>query len=366
MHYLRTIFLTTLCTFGTSFAAKTAYNMQDLRVLSSQQNYQEYFIHAKDLKPSLRNEEWSKMTEQMGIGYLEFLNTRPKLIEKDYQLVLSISQWPIFKNDEFFREKRDQYFLKEISNCLGSGENDCIEQAEHMFNSYIHNHKFGVKLVELLYPRLIGPQKAWSFLVKMTESEFSEFFCGKSPVDEIVTSQLLITQDLQAVHPDCLKKLKPYLIQSYFEVAPKYSEDLYSLLKKLSFTNEKIDLHFKTQQFLKGKNLEITPLKKLSQDYKLREELVDLFSKAPHLVDDVLGDKVKSKKLSYIRIIDRYMPEYLNLYTNTCLDYLSGKRSFALGNPTPNCHELFSLNQELKVISSEKQRRYYKFTEIMR
>lgn len=366
MHYLWIIFITTLCTFGQAFAAKTMYNIQDLRVLSSQENYQEYFTHAKDLKPSLRDEEWSKMTEKMGIGYLEFLNTRPKLIEKDYQLVLKISQWSIFKDDEFFREKRDQYFLKEIRNCTTSGKDDCVSQAEHMFTNYTHNHKFSVNLVQILYPQLIGPQKAWTFLEKMTESEFSEFFCAKSPVDEIVTSHLLINQDLQSIHPDCLKKLKPYLIQSYFEVAPKYSEDLYTLLNKLNFSNEKIDLHFKTQQFLKGKNLEITPLKQLSQDFKLREELISLFSKAPHLTDDVLAEKSKSKKLSYIRIIDRYIPEYLNLYASTCLDYLSGKRSFSLGNPTPNCHELFSLNEDLKVIPKAKQQKYYKYTEIMR
>ena len=59
-----------LITTGISHAQKVIYNMQDLRVLKAQESFLEFFDHALDIKPSLRDTEWSKMTEQMGIAWL--------------------------------------------------------------------------------------------------------------------------------------------------------------------------------------------------------------------------------------------------------------------------------------------------------
>ena len=55
------------------------------------------------------------------------------------------------------------------------------------------------------------------------------------------------------------------------------------------------------------------------------------------------------------------MPEYLDYYARTCLEYLEGKKVFPRGNPTLHCKELFKEAKGTPWIDPGLQARYLKF-----
>lgn len=357
--------LTLLSINNSVLAQKIIYSMEDLRVLRGQESYEEFFEHAHDIKPSLRNDEWQKMTEQMGLNWLENLLKKPKLTQEDYTLVKKISSWPIFKNDEFFREKRDAYFIRQLSQCETSKTQDCLEKAKRLYLDYEHAIKFKADFVKTLYPKIINLKLAWEFTKPVAESKYGEFYCHHSPLDDIIISRLLTAQDTE-IHPDCLKSLKPAIIEGYLTTDPSHSEGLYKLIVKYGFQEKELDHYQKTVQFLQGHLKDLNHLKDLSLKIEQRNRLVSQLKKSPYLPDNIFKITGDSKAQSYIRIVERYFPEYLKLYSETCLDYLSGSKVFPRGNPTPHCHDLFSLNEKLNLLPHKSRQRYKEYTKFMR
>lgn len=348
-----------------SYVHAAAYSIEDLRVLKSQNSYVEFFQHAHDIKPSERGEEWKKMTEQMGLAWLETLLSKPSLTNEDYEMVKAISQWPIFKTDEFFQEKRDAYFIKQLSVCGKGPDDNCFEQAKRIYLDYSHKLKFKAEFVKALYPEIINQAYIWDYVKPIAESKFGEFYCDDSPVSQIIISRL-ITHEKTKVHPDCLKVLKPVIVENYLSSPMGQSNQFYALLKRHGFLESNINRFEQTIQFLKGHSTDTTVLKELAESESMREELIQRFKNSPYLPDDVIQQKEPKKTASYLRILDRTFPEFLVMYSETCLDYLSGTKEFPLGNPTPQCHDLFSMKEIQSFLPTGHLQRYQKYTKFMR
>ncbi|MBT4790701.1 MAG: hypothetical protein HON90_03955, partial [Halobacteriovoraceae bacterium] len=161
------------------------------------------------------------------------------------------------------------------------------------------------------------------------------------------------------------KTLKTYLKSSKIH----QREAAYQNLKNQNLLTSKDEAIYQTMTLLADKNfldheldLAIISMKSLGSKPKLRLEILNQLKKI-----DPLPGKLFIKKSSIInqaktRVFSRYFPEYIDFYAHTCIDYLSENKIFPLGNPTPYCHDLFSMNKKINILPATLTKQYSKAT----
>ena len=125
-------FLFLLASF--SLVASEGYSLEDLQVLSEQKNYREFLENAKDIKPSLRNERWRELVQNMAIAFLEFNIRLKNFDEEEDAFIQKISKWPLLREDEFFQGKHSVYKLAYTSHCFKLKRKNCALQAKKFWN----------------------------------------------------------------------------------------------------------------------------------------------------------------------------------------------------------------------------------------
>ena len=339
------------------------YTMKDLSVLAEEKNHSEFFSHALDIPPSKRDQAWKNMVETLGIDHLNILLAKTQLAEKDYRLVHQLSNWPIFKEDEFFIKKRDYIFLRELKTCFSIANNNkdrrkCVFLSKKVFNDYNHDQIFSYDIVLALKPHNIGHVLLWEFASKLVGEPISEFYCGKPVLKDIIIDQLYInfskTQAFELpIHKDCLRSLSPHLTKLLIDKDKNLRHVAFNFLKNKSLLDEKSKNQFHILNFLENTNLQpsdidqsLLAFKAISESISERESLLANLSKLEVLPEGVFSNSVKDsakEDQARTRIINRYFPEYILHYAKTCLSYLKadGQNLFPNGNPTPGCHNFF-------------------------
>lgn len=358
MRYLGIILTITLCSIQT-WAGQ--YTLADLRSLHSENNHLEYFDHALDIPPSKRSGEWQKMTESLGISFLEELIKKSEISQREEQLVLTISNWPLFKNDEFFREKRDTYFIKNLNECFIQNKENCKEEALRIFTDYPHGLKFSHQLAELAYKHHPSQDYLWKFIEPITRSEFGEFYCHRSPIDKVIYKKL-ITEPATPIHQDCAKSLKKKFLTLFYQAPENEIVKAYRVLRRFKWSDSKIDSYMALVRYLNNSTTEFDSLKTIRQNYQLREQLLGLFNQRDYLPGAIFDEQDPNRSQALVRVLDRHFPEYLQTYGAKCLQYLSGEVNFPKGNPTPHCHSLFKIDESLNLFSQEQKVKYHKHT----
>ena len=69
------------------------YDMNDLKVLKNDNAYQEFFDHAKDIKPGKRNKTWNKLVTAMAMAMLPDKIKSNKITANDFSSIINISTW---------------------------------------------------------------------------------------------------------------------------------------------------------------------------------------------------------------------------------------------------------------------------------
>lgn len=376
MIYFTKIIIILLCFLGQSWAAKQIYQMKDLRVLAGERNHQEFFEHALDVKPANRTKEWKEMVESMGQSYMEQLIARSHVDKASYQAVKKLSNWPIFKENEFFIKKRDLVFLREIVTCELKPLTNCIDLAKKIYDDYKHELTFDYDFITAIEKLGASQQMLWSYARKLVANSISEFYCNKPNLSQIIRNQAVWEFETQSnvdldIHPDCLKSLANDLKKDLTAAKPSIKNSAFKLLSKAGLLKREDKeifylLHFIDSKELSSQLLEnsLANLKKLAKEYKQREFLVSQYKKLDPLPDNIFGDE-KNSSISRIKILARYFPEIIDSYALTCLDYLDGLRTFPNGNPTPNCHHFFELAKKHRFVPDSFTKRYDKATYFM-
>lgn len=350
------------------------YTIADLKILSSEKNYSEFFSHALDIRPSKRDQSWNNMVENLGVSYLDELGNKTKLEQAQLKLVYKLSSWPIFKNNEFFTKKRDFLFLKDLEYCLKNKPNMCSTKLNFMFNDFNHDISFSNDLIKTLTAHKEQFNDLWPYAKPLAEHELSEFYCDKSPFKDVVLDHIYSTYSTQkklpkTIHKDCIKALSKDLklaITSRFEYQRDSAFLTLKTSKKATLEDQSLYhlLNYLYDKKMDNKNLDITlkNLKEISKNYKLRESLLREVKNLDPFPGNIFSVKKSDKADVKTRVLFRYFPEYLDEYSRTCLSYLSGARTFPNGNPTPQCHQLFGLNKTLKILPDSFQTEYNKAT----
>ncbi|MDP7319315.1 MAG: hypothetical protein QF441_01845 [Bacteriovoracaceae bacterium] len=352
-----------------------SYSQRDLNVLVSQKSFYEFFEHAHDIIPSQRSQEWKSQVEQMAQEYLDFLKTKSELKSKQIKLVYEISSWPHLRNNEFFIKKRDFIFLSTLKQCFSAkNKKACLKKVDQIYHDFKHNRVFSFELAILLQKNHIDEKIIWNYIKDLTSHPISEFYCSQDGFKNLVLNKIhelmssTSKKDLP-IHQDCIKSLKTDLSKQLLSSDRIVRSNAFKVLKKHNLLDNQQTTSYHTLSFLAERtqnkqqtNLSLSSLKKLSKNYQLRNKVLAQLKELDPLPGDIFKHNTNKIVEAKTRILSRYFPEFLDHYARTCLDYLSGRKTFNKGNPTPHCHQLFSHNKSVKVLPENFVQEYNKAT----
>lgn len=358
-----------LCFFYSTFLVAAPYSWDDLTVLSTEKNYTEYLDHARDIEPSKRDLAWKNMTEKMGLEYIETLINKNEISISSEKRVELISNWPVFRENEFFIKARDKYFLKQISDCIDKAALECKRLANKYLNNFEHDITFTISYLKVT--KALIPLQAERFQIAkpLLSNKFSEFYCDKEPLKTVILTEIKNSPQasLKALHTDCIKTIITDLetlslegnsnALNLLKSSKHLSNDLQQLLSILTFLNI---LDIKKEDLDNSiKELEI-----LSKDPVKRIQIIEVLKKLDPLPGRIF-ERSNKVTIGKLKLIERNLPEFIDLYAKTCLNYLQGTKVFKNGTSTPECHNFFKLSGYLDTFPKSFINDYNKATEFM-
>lgn len=339
------------------------YSMKDLKILSSQNDFIEYFEHAKDIIPSKRSNKWKKMTSDLGIRFVKsLLKKETPLTKKEQQVLDKISNWAIFKKNEiFFMEKRP-LSLSSIEKCLSlKNEANCLTLAKNIFIKD-PAPEFGIEIL-----KKFKSQKSKNleiFILPMLKSNICSFYINNSPLKDIVkklfetNSKFFIDTNIEK---DCREDLSKNLLKDLYLTESNIArKNIMHTLRKWGKLHSNDIYYYNMAQFLDDyqfpKELILTKwktFKTLGKNERVRTiVLKKLLTRRP-LHGKILYNNSKESK-AILSAIKRYIPEYFLEYANICIDYFKGKKPA----PSTDCHQLFKKSQAADFFNKQKYMEY--------
>jgi hypothetical protein len=355
-----------------SVEKKQTYNLEDLTILAADNDFIEFFDHAKDLPPRKRDKIWKTMVEVEAMSYLRQLRSQPEITFRDLALIKKISNWPIFIKNELFISKRDEIFLKAMELC----KEDCKKQASHLFKNFPHGPNFNYHYLKVATKLGQSHETKWNIIESFVQGKFSEFYCHRPDLKSIVINQIYIDVNTHGelkklIHPDCLKRLIPTLRKNLTEKSYKNKKGSFLALRAMKKLDPLGKNLYLIEQFLQNEDLNHTEINQslaslntISLDYTLRELVLNKLKRHDPLPGRLFKN-VSKPGLGRIRILARKFPEMIDLYAKTCLSYLNGVGDFPNGNPTPECHELFKLSKGLNILPNAFLIDYHQATKFL-
>ena len=355
-----------------------AYTMADLEVLTQEENFEEYFKHALDIRPSERKDAWKAMTSKMAEGLSKQILSKSEITKQHFLKIESLYKWPSLKSDDVFKLNRQEIGLRFIKSCFKT-EASCWGEIKSFWESDLQDSETSFKLAELTLNAKEPTITTWSFLEGPLKGSLSEFYCrkdfvlkaiwGKFEIDYIRlgTSGDLLKKIDETLHPDCLISFNKW-IQTML-LSPEKTSDrelAYQLLAAQGKTNDQTTDFFYTIYLLENPskgdlfNYAWNRLSELSKSATRRESVIDRMKTLDPLPDEVFSSLDQTKKRAIINHFKANFPEYLNYYANQCLAFYEGKTNFPNGNPTIKCQSLMDLEDMTSILGEDKIKRFQK------
>jgi len=351
-YFFKKLLLTFLLT--QTFCVAASYSLKDLEVLYNQQSYKEYLSHSLDIRPSLRDKKWEKMTKEMASNYIDSLIKSEMSTKKSYLYVESLNDIPVLRKDEFFQLKRTQYAHSYFSSCNFTG---CTKLFKDFWRTSKRYPDYDFKFYEL-YREKDNAIKNF-ILPHFTKSSGSKFYCLKKYVVsdlfqklrlEIGQSSIEQTNNIVTSYADqpCLKSMSKLLVKKLHSLKTRTSDKLtaYKILRSSNLISDSDEDIFFALYILQGPvvgevfNMAWNRISKLSQQYKRRSILLSKLTQMDPLPGAIFSHPDLKKRRTIISFFHRNFPEYLENYVKTCISYFSGNGEFPLGNPTIQCDDL--------------------------
>ena len=356
--------------------AQAAYTLADLEVLTQEGNYEEFFAHALDVRPSERQDAWKGMLGKMADGYGRQILARSEITKSTYQRVESLYTWPALKADDVFRIHRQEIGLKYLRTCL-KHSNPCWKDLKAFWEVDSKDPEVAFKLAEMTMPFTDKTIPTWTFLEVALKSPLSEFYCkkefavdavwGKLEIDYIRlgTSGNFLKKIDETVHPDCLYYLNQMATRKLNK--PDKSSDrevAYQILKAQDKVNQSTTDFFYTVYLLENPsqgelfNYAWNRLTELSRSMNRREEVLKRLKTLDPLPDELFSSLDEVKKRAILNLFKTKFPEYLSFYSDQCLLFYGGKTAFPQGNPTMKCQNLMENEAAKSLLGEEKVNRF--------
>ena len=353
---------------------QTNYTMLDLTVLAKEKNYLEFFQHAFDLRPTERNSEWKELMQEMATGLLTHSASTKKFDRDRFLFIEKIAQWPVLANDHLVQKARIAYAQEYFTYCWGQEHSQlCLGDLTTHFASLPPPVD---PVLALFYGQLLekqAPDASWQFYQEAANSDMARTLCGEQPLQQAIlqraTALFATTQFPEQMReklaalarPECWQQLHSSLRSDLFSKEVSRRQYAYWQLKwNKALDPEEEDfflMHFFLQTPILGDtfNRAWNLLKALGQNYQRRQHILKRLSFLDPLPGKIFQTPSAQDRKIYLELLATNFPEYLDLYSTTCLNYLQGKAKFPRGNPTLECQELFATARGTDWIRWEKQ-----------
>jgi hypothetical protein len=361
----------------------TTYTLDDLEILSSEQNYEEFFKHAHDVRPSLRQERWKAMVGKMADLYSQNIIKKTIIAPEDFKQVENLYRLPVLKSDEFFRQRRSDIGVRYLQKCLKDA-NPCWNDVKLFWEADQEQPELAYKLAEITSPyNESSPLALWAFLDPALKSTYSEFYCQKPFVMKALWAKLEVDYirlgpkgDLslkidQTIHPDCIPHLvKEARARLYSPFGESDRELGFQILKSQKKVDQRLSDFFYSLYLLerpsRGElfNYAWNAVKELGEKSERRDSVMKEIKKLDPLPDELLSSIDMMKKRAILNHFKNYFPEYLDFYASRCVDYYGGKTKFPNGNPTMHCQELMSSELAHELLEDYKIKQYQEVKKI--
>lgn len=361
------IFFISLFIATTNLYSVEDYTLSDLESLRKTNSFNEYLEHALDIRPAQRNKSWEQMTYSMGELLLDHINKKSLVEKSSFERVMSISAWPVFKDREFFIKKRDLIFLKYISNCFALKQNECEQLVKQIYTSFEHPKTFDVELVNLLDKYITEKQELIPYVTQVSQDTIGEFYCGKAPLREVVLDYLyqsVTKNEPIKVHKDCFMQIKKNVQSLLYSKDSHKRSGAKKMLEHYKLLSENQEIAYQLSEMLQESILSTktkSHLQQLSKNYNKRDQVLSIFKKLDAIPDSLFKDYNDKKSLVQTKQLLKNFPEFIDYYANRCLAHLESKTTMT-GNPTPNCHGLFKMNETLNLFPELTVKKYKKAT----
>lgn len=369
-------FLLFILLFYSTTRAQTLYSLADLEVLATEQAHEEFFLHALDIRPSERQDAWKSMVSKMADGHTRKLLQKSEIERKDFLKVEELFTWPSLRTDDIFRNRRQEVGLRFIRACL-KHETPCWNDLKKFWESDKTDPETAFKLAELTANYKNSPLSSWSFLEVSLKSSLSEFYCkkefvmsalwGKIEVDYIKLGPEgdLMKKIDETVHPDCLPTLIGESRKRLFRPGKIQDRELaFQILKSQLKATQEITDFFYTVYLLDNPsqgelfNYSWNRVRELGGTVSRREAVLKKLKSLDPLPDSILGSLDQTKKRVVLKHFKTYFPEYIDYYTDQCVNYYGGKGSFPSGNPTIHCQDFMSSELAPMILDDFKIKKY--------
>lgn len=357
-------------------AVLAAYSLADLEVLTQEENYEEFFAHALDVRPSERQDAWKGMMGKMADGYGRQILARSEITKSHFSRIESLYTWPALKSDDVFRVHRQEIGLRYLRTCL-KGSPPCWKELKAFWEVDQKDPEVAFKLAELTLPFNDKIIPTWTFLEVALKSPLSEFYCKKDFALEAVWGKLEIdyirlgrSGDFlkkidQTVHPDCLYYLNQLSNRKLTRPDKLSDRELaYQILKAQDKVNQELTDFFYTVYLLETPsqgelfNYAWNRLSELSRSMDRREEVLKRLKALDPLPDELFSSLDEVKKRAILNHFKTKFPEYLSYYSDQCLLFYGGKTAFPQGNPTMKCENLMENKEATNLLGQDKVDRF--------
>ena len=366
MRFVLLIFFTWEFVLGIAWGEKGDYTLKDLEILEEQNNYPDFFLHAKDIRPALRSEHWKQMVRHMAVGWIDFKLKRNIFDQDSFQKIEKVSAWPTLRRDNFFQLKRGEYGLKVFRHCFSIKNQDhseCLRWIEQFWVRSNRTVQEGYYLAKLLVEK--KQPRVWRYLSEVLVKEEAKNYCGEKLVQNEFFNTMGDTGKLvkirntvdKLLHIDCWKAMVPGLKKRLLENSHARSGDeeakLFNILLAKGALEESDKDFYYTLFILNGPQVGKTfnrawnRMKMLGGDFSRRHKVLQKLKKLDPLPDGVMGISYPEKRKILLNFISHHFPEYFNHYVKMCLNYLEGKGSHPQGNPTIRCRDFFRYTDSL-------------------
>jgi hypothetical protein len=362
--------------FGLTLTSLSAeYSLADLEVLSQEGNFSEFFQHALDVRPTERKDSWNKMVLKMSERMLEEFSKKTEIKRQEFYLVEKLAKWPTLKADEFFLQKRGDFSLKYLENCLIKTP-ACQADLQLFWDNGPHSPDTAMKIAEITFKNKSLNLNFWTFLAPALKSNLSEFYCRKPFVlDEvwkkISLSVLQLKNDLKVLksidntmHPECLKEFNPYVKTKLLSPSsPIDRETAFVILRSQGKTKSQDEDFFYFIYLLERPsqgslfNEAWNRVKFLGKDAQQREMILSEIKKLDPLPDEIFISLDSLKRKVVLKHLKFNIPEYFDFYFQQCLAYYSGKEQFQNGNPTIHCKKILQSELATELFTPDQIKR---------
>lgn len=354
----------------------STYTLADLEVLARENSHEEFFSHAMDIRPSERQENWQAMVSKMADSWGRKILGQAKLKKGDFLHIENLYQWPVLNRDDVFKARRQAVGLRYLGQCL-KAQAPCWEEVRTFWEKDKNDPEIAFKLAEYSSQIKNSPFTPWSFLEVALKSSLSEFYCKKKFVMDTLWGKIeidyvrlgpegdLLSQIDRTVHPDCLPALISEARKRLYRPEGLQDRELsFQILKAQSKADQELTDFFYTVYLLdnpsKGElfNYSWNRIKDLGNAFARREAVLEKLKSLDPLPDSILKSLDETKKKVVLKHFKVYFPEYLDHYTNQCIEYYSGRKSFPRGNPAVSCQDLMNSQMATEIIDEFKIKQF--------